>query len=123
MFWIVVSYIQGTMTNNIKPSTPFGVLGYRHWVHGCWLVNYFREHHNIYYHLFRHEGQFLDDIQGVNCPDCKAIAIDKGVLHNPNRIHKDCIYYSGDPRLKCAVNPDLPCLQCSDYIRDLDKQE
>ena len=29
-------------------------------------------------------------------------------------IDKNCSYYSGDSTLKCAVNPSLPCKDCSD---------
>ena len=29
-------------------------------------------------------------------------------------VHKNCSYYSGDSTLKCAVNPSLPCKDCSD---------
>ena len=29
-------------------------------------------------------------------------------------VDKNCSYYSGDSTLKCAVNPSLPCKDCSD---------
>ncbi|GEM_PF-5660088 len=34
---------------------------------------------------------------------------------------EDCKYFSGDMRLKCAVNPSISCFICADYVqRDSD---
>lgn len=32
-------------------------------------------------------------------------------------IHEDCIYYSGNRTLKCAVNPTVQCVKCSEYVK------
>lgn len=40
-------------------------------------------------------------------------------LRQLNELHfdvkKDCLYYSGQPSLKCAVNPASPCETCSHF--------
>ena len=40
-------------------------------------------------------------------------------LRQLNELHfdvkKDCLYYSGQPSLKCAVNPASPCEACSHF--------
>lgn len=40
------------------------------------------------------------------------LEINKKVMSN---IHIDCIYYSNNENLKCAVNPCLPCKECKEY--------